>query len=62
LVWHDILGITQDMKPRFVKRYADLHGQILDALKSYKDEVENGKFPLNEHSFTMKEEDIPKLY
>jgi 3-methyl-2-oxobutanoate hydroxymethyltransferase len=62
LVWHDLLGITQNMKPRFVKQYAGLHDNIVHALKSYKDEVEKGEFPLDEHAFTMKEEDIPKLY
>lgn len=62
LVWHDLLGITQDLKPRFVKKYADLHGEIVNALRMYKEEVEKGEFPQTEHSFTMKEEDIPKLY
>jgi 3-methyl-2-oxobutanoate hydroxymethyltransferase len=61
LVWHDLLGITQDMKPRFVKKYADLHDEIVNALKMYKDEVEKGEFPQEEHSFSMKEEEIPKL-
>lgn len=62
LVWHDLLGITQDLKPRFVKKYVDLHGEIVNALKMYKEEVEKGEFPKEEHSFMMKEEDIPKLY
>ncbi|MDD2402843.1 MAG: 3-methyl-2-oxobutanoate hydroxymethyltransferase, partial [Clostridia bacterium] len=62
LVWHDLLGITQDMKPRFVKQYANLHEETVKALKLYKDEVEKGSFPGKEHSFTMKEEDIPKIY
>jgi 3-methyl-2-oxobutanoate hydroxymethyltransferase len=62
LVWHDILGITQNMKPRFVKAYTELHAVIIDALKAYKNEVEDGKFPGEGHSFTMREENIPKLY
>lgn len=62
LVWHDVLGITQNMKPRFVKKYADLYSEIIEALKTYKHEVEEGKFPGDEHSFTMREENIPKLY
>jgi 3-methyl-2-oxobutanoate hydroxymethyltransferase len=62
LVWHDLLGITQNMKPRFVKRYADLYSDILQALKTYKDEVQSGKFPEQEHSFGMNSENIPKLY
>jgi 3-methyl-2-oxobutanoate hydroxymethyltransferase len=50
------------MKPRFVKRYADLYSDILQALKTYKDEVQSGKFPEQEHSFGMNSENIPKLY
>lgn len=61
LVWHDVLGITQDMRPRFVKKYADLHESIVGALQQYKTEVEEGKFPAAEHSFTMKEEELAKL-
>jgi len=62
LVWHDLLGITQNMKPRFVKRYADLHTDILKALSCYREDVKRGSFPQAEHSFTMNEENIPKLY
>lgn len=62
LVWHDLLGITQDMKPRFVKKYANLHEDICSALKEYSNEVKEGKFPLAEHSFSMSEGIIPKLY
>lgn len=62
LVWHDLLGITQNMKPRFVKKYAELYPVIIAALKTYKAEVEQGVFPQEEHSFTMCEENIPKIY
>ncbi len=62
LVWHDVLGITQSMKPRFVKKYAELYEETIKALKEYKSEVEKGDFPQKEHSFGMSEENIPKLY
>lgn len=62
LVWHDLLGITRNLKPRFVKRYANLHAEMLQAVKAYKDEVKEGKFPLAEHSFTMEVENLPNLY
>lgn len=61
LVWHDLLGITQHLQPRFVKKYAELHQEIVKALKMYKDEIEKGEFPQPEHAFMMKEEDIPKF-
>lgn len=62
LVWHDLLGITRNMKPRFVKRYADLHSEIMKALHGYRADVKEGSFPQAEHSFGMAEENIPQLY
>lgn len=62
LVWHDLLGITAGTKPRFVKQFANLHDQIVGALKSYKAEVAEARFPGEEHTFTMKNENIPKIY
>jgi 3-methyl-2-oxobutanoate hydroxymethyltransferase len=37
--------------PRFVKRYADLRGELLRAAREYADEVRSGSFPEAEHSF-----------
>lgn len=62
LVWHDLLGITTGLKPRFVKQYANLHEEILRALIAYKTEVTEGSFPSEEHTFSMNPENIPKLY
>lgn len=62
LVWHDLLGITAGRVPRFVKKYTDLRSPIIKALEEYKKEVCEGIFPGEEHSFGMKEEEIPKIY
>ncbi len=51
LVLHDVLGLFDRFTPKFVKRYADLKEQALRAVKEYKQDVENGKFPSDEHSF-----------
>ncbi|MCA8944915.1 MAG: 3-methyl-2-oxobutanoate hydroxymethyltransferase, partial [Planctomycetes bacterium] len=51
LVFHDMLGFSPDFNPKFLKRYMDFHGQALGALKQYKEEVEQGKFPGEEHSY-----------
>jgi 3-methyl-2-oxobutanoate hydroxymethyltransferase len=51
LVFHDLLGLFTDFKPKFVKRYADLGSQVRSALESYCKEVRDGKFPQAEHSF-----------
>src|SRR6266481_5111347 len=51
LVTHDMLGLFDDFKPRFVKQYADLGQEILRAVEGYCREVREGTFPAPEHSF-----------
>ena len=51
LVWPDMAGFTGGRVPRFVKRYADLRGELLRAAREYADEVRSGVFPGPEHSF-----------
>ncbi len=51
LVIHDILGLFERFVPRFVKKYATLKTDALNAIIQYKDEVEKGVFPGKEHSF-----------
>jgi len=45
LVVHDMLGITKDFHPRFLRRYLDLSQEINDAVKRYIDDVRTGDFP-----------------
>lgn len=45
LVTHDMLGITKDFKPRFLRRYRDLYKDIHDAAQEYKSDVKSGNFP-----------------
>lgn len=51
LVWQDAFGLRTGRMPRFVKQYADLHGMLLDAARSYAAEVKGGTFPGPEHTF-----------
>lgn len=51
LVWTDMLGINTGRVPRFVKKYADLHGTMLKAAGDYVQDVKAGTFPAPEHSF-----------
>jgi len=51
LVTHDMLGLFNDLKPRFVKKYADVGAAIAEAVDSYCREVREGAFPGPEHSF-----------
>jgi 3-methyl-2-oxobutanoate hydroxymethyltransferase len=55
LVYHDLLGLTEGHLPRFVKRYANLSGEIKGALGAYAEEVRSGAFPDDEHSYSMDE-------
>ncbi len=51
LVWHDLLGINDEKRMKFVKRYANLSSQIKDALKLYIKDVKEKRFPSEEHVF-----------
>ena len=51
LVFHDLLGLYPDFKPKFAKRYADLGTQAKSALEAYCREVKAGTFPAAEHTF-----------
>lgn len=51
LVLHDVIGLFERFLPRFAKRYANLKDQALKAVETYKEEVEKGVFPSDEHGF-----------
>jgi 3-methyl-2-oxobutanoate hydroxymethyltransferase len=57
LVTHDLLGLFERFTPRFVKKYADLHGEMERAFTEYKSEVELHAFPTQDHSIDMPDED-----
>ena len=51
LVMQDLLGLFDEFRPKFVKRFAELSRPVSDAVKAYADEVRGGTFPGKEHSF-----------
>jgi 3-methyl-2-oxobutanoate hydroxymethyltransferase len=51
LVLYDLLGLFDDFVPKFVKPYAHLKADALQALRHYKEEVEQGKFPSDSESY-----------
>jgi len=57
LVTHDLLGLFERFTPRFVKKYANLHGTLSEAFTAYKADVEMGNFPGPEHSIDMPDEE-----
>lgn len=62
LVYHDIIGYGIDRVPKFVKQYNNIHTQIVEGIQSYVTEVKTLAFPDDQHSFTMKEEELKGLY
>ena len=55
---YDILGLFDRFLPKHVKKYANLAVEILKVLEAYKQEVKEGAFPTEEHSFTISDEDL----
>jgi 3-methyl-2-oxobutanoate hydroxymethyltransferase len=51
LVLHDVLGLTTDYAPKFVKAYADMKTTVVDAVRQFRDEVRDGAFPGPEHAY-----------
>ncbi|MDR6865377.1 3-methyl-2-oxobutanoate hydroxymethyltransferase [Pedococcus sp. NPDC057267] len=51
LVWQDMAGLRGGKAPRFVKKYADLRGDLGRAAQAYAADVASGAFPAAEHSF-----------
>jgi 3-methyl-2-oxobutanoate hydroxymethyltransferase len=61
LVVHDILGMYDKLKPKFVKQYLSLSDQITKAVSNYRTDVESGKFPAKENWFSMDKSELEKL-
>jgi 3-methyl-2-oxobutanoate hydroxymethyltransferase len=60
LVCYDLLGLTPDLKPKFVKRYAEFFEEGVAAARRYRDEVRAGVFPSEEYSFgNVKKSETP---
>ncbi|MEO8092612.1 MAG: 3-methyl-2-oxobutanoate hydroxymethyltransferase [bacterium] len=53
LVFHDLLGIHQGHVPRFVKRYAEIHEQMVAGVRAYAADVRSGSFPGPEHIYSI---------
>ena len=61
LVTHDMIGLFDRFVPKFVKQYTKIRPVILEALKGYKKDVLEVKFPGPEHSFKMPDEALHQL-
>jgi len=61
LVTHDLLGLFDRFKPKFVKPYADVAGIIRQAAAAYLHEVKTGTFPDKAHAFSMSPDEFAKF-
>jgi 3-methyl-2-oxobutanoate hydroxymethyltransferase len=61
LVYHDLLGITTGRSPKFVKRYAELHEQMVGGVGRYVEEVRSGAFPGPEHVYDVEPEELSEF-
>ncbi len=60
LVCYDMLGLTPDLRPKFVKRYAAMFEEGVEAARRYADEVRHGAFPTEAHAFgTVQKDALP---
>jgi 3-methyl-2-oxobutanoate hydroxymethyltransferase len=56
LVYHDLLGIEQHIRPRFVRRYAELGSASVEALTAFADDVRTGRFPADGETYHLSAE------
>jgi 3-methyl-2-oxobutanoate hydroxymethyltransferase len=61
LVLHDMLGIYEDIKPKFVKRYAEVSKSIFEAVSAYISDVKSSKFPNEENIFHTSPADLEQI-
>ncbi len=61
LVIHDLLGLYDQVKPKFAKRYAEMSQEMVNALTLFKGDVETEKFPAEENTFHMDKEELNAL-
>jgi len=51
LVLHDLLGLNDRFKPKFLRRYAELAGDVRSAVGRFAEDVRGGRYPDSDHSF-----------
>jgi 3-methyl-2-oxobutanoate hydroxymethyltransferase len=62
LVFHDLVGLTRDLRPKFVRRYADLGAEIVRAAQAYVHDVRDGSFPSAAESFEKTSAPLRRVY
>ncbi len=62
LVYHDMLGLFSGFTPKFVKKYRNLHDDIVKGVQEYVADVRTRSFPAPEHTFKIDQDILDKLY
>lgn len=62
LVVNDLLGMYSDFTPKFSKKYTDLKSTITDSIRGYISDVRTQQFPEKQHTFSMSDDVLEKLY
>lgn len=62
LVCNDLLGVSTGFCPKFVKKYADVHQVVVDAVQAYIADTKARTFPAEEHTFSIQDDVLKKLY
>ena len=62
LVFHDLVGLSGEFRPRFVRRYADLGAEIERAARAFSADVKSGEFPSREESFEAGSPALRRVY
>ena len=61
LVFHDLLGITTGRMAKFVKRYANVHDEMVGGVRRYVEEVRSQRFPEPEHVYSVEPAELAEL-
>jgi len=62
LVFHDVVGMTAGRAPKFVKRYADVHNEMVAGVRAYAEDVRSRHFPDADHVYSVDQETVAELH
>ncbi|HEY8546972.1 MAG TPA: 3-methyl-2-oxobutanoate hydroxymethyltransferase [Acidimicrobiales bacterium] len=61
LVYHDVLGVEDRVRPKFVRRYAEMGTVAIEGLKAFADDVRSGRFPAHDESYHLSADVVESL-
>ncbi len=61
LVFHDLLGLHEGHTPRFVKHFAEVKREMVDGVRTYAEDVREGRFPAAEHTYAIEPDELERF-